>query len=216
MKNIIQICKENGVEIPEDKQNDLLKAISAEGYITTAEHEKKLGKIEADRDAWKEKAETAQKTLEGFDGIDPTKIKDEVETWKQKAADAQKDYEKKIHERDFEDALKSKVDGYKFTSEAAKKAVLAEIRGAGLTLRDGQILGLDDFVKQIKEKDASAFVDEQQEQLESKKARFTDKAHSSSGGTLTRKDIMAIKDRTERRRAIAENIELFENQSKGE
>ena len=125
--------------------------------------QKENEKLTADRDKEKERADTAEETLKKFDGVDVETMQAELATWQQKAKDAEKDYADKLAQRDFEDALKEEISGYKFTSEAAKKAIMAEIREAGLKVKDGKILGLSDLLAHMKEKDASAFVDEKQE-----------------------------------------------------
>ena len=204
MKNIEAILKEFGLEIPADKKEDFRKAFH-ENYKTVVDY----GKVETDRDSWKEKAETAETTLKSFEGIDPENIQKELADWKKKAEDAEKDYNDKIYERDFGDALKTAMEDYKFSSEAAKKAVMAEIKEAGLKLKDGKILGLSDLVAQIKESDASAFVDIE---VDKNKARFTDtsKTKPGEGKTKTKEEIMAIKDPVERQKAIKENFGLFQ------
>ena len=210
MQNIEAILAELGIEVPLDKKGDLTKKVS-ENYVTKAEHEKKIGKAETERDNWKSKAETAEETLKKFDGVDLETMQTELNTWKQKAETAEKDYEQKIYERDFSDALKTELESVKFSSDAAKRAVMAEIKESGLKLKDGKILGLSDLIGQIKERDASAFVDEKQEQARQQAARFTVPGTGRSTGstTTTKKDIMSIKDPTERQAAIAENLSLF-------
>lgn len=211
MQNIEAILAELGIEVPSDKKGDLTKKVS-ENYVTKAEHEKKVGKAETERDNWKSKAETAEETLKKFDGVDLETMQTELNNWKQKAETAAKDYEQKIYERDFSDALKTELESVKFSSDAAKRAVMAEIKESGLKLKDGKILGLSDLIGQIKKKDASAFVDEKQEQARQQAARFTvpGTGRSTGGsGTTTKKDIMSIKDPTERQAAIAENLGLF-------
>ena len=211
MQNIEAILAELGIEVPSDKKGDLTKKVS-ENYVTKAEHEKKIGKAETERDNWKSKAETAEETLKKFDGVDLETMQTELNTWKQKAETAEKDYEQKIYERDFSDALKTELESVKFSSDAAKRAVMSEIKESGLKLKDGKILGLSDLIGQIKERDASAFVDEKQEQARQQAARFTvpGTGRSTGGsGTTTKKDIMSIKDPTERQAAIAENLSLF-------
>lgn len=189
------------------------------GFVM-AENGKDLKKLQkenenltTDRDTWKEKAETAEETLKGFEGIDPEQVQTELATWKKKAEDAEKDRDQKIYERDFADALKAELDGVKFTSEAAKKAVMADIKEAGLKLKDGKILGLNDLISQMKEKDASAFVDEEQQQAQQNAAHFgpvtAPRGQQTPPGTMTKKDIMAIKDPSERQTKIAENMNLF-------
>ena len=210
MQNIEAILVELGIEVPSDKKGDLTKKVS-ENYVTKAEHEKKIGKAETERDNWKSKAETAEETLKKFDGVDLETMQTELNNWKQKAETAAKDYEQKIYERDFSDALKTELESVKFSSDAAKRAVMAEIKESGLKLKDGKILGLSDLIGQIKERDASAFVDEEQEKAKQQAARFTAPGTGRSTGstTTTKKDIMSIKDPTERQAAIAENLSLF-------
>ncbi len=196
MQNIIEICKEFGLEISADKQAEFNKKVS-ENYVTKAEHDKKIGKAETERDSWKEKAKTAEETLKGFDRIDPEKIQQELADWKKKAEDAEKDANQKIYERDFADALKVELENVKFTSEAAKRDVMSQIKAAELKLKDGKILGLTDLLGQIKEADASAFVDEQQEQLEKGKARFTQPAKPGNmkpGAKVSPAELMRMKN----------------------
>ena len=174
--------------------------------------QKENEKLTADRDKEKERADTAEETLKKFDGVDIETMQAELATWQQKAKDAEKDYADKLAQRDFEDALKEEIGGYKFTSEAAKEAIMARIRGAGLKVSDGKILGLSDLIAQMKEKDASAFVDEKQEQLEAGRAKpFTGPLNPNGGGAkkMTREEIEAIKDPAEMQQRIAENMHLF-------
>lgn len=209
MQNIEAILTELGIEVPADKKENLTKKV-AENYITKAEHEKKLGKVETDRDTWKEKAETAETTLKSFEGVDLDTMQKELSDWKKKAEDAEKDAQAKLYERDFADALKTEFEGIKFSSEAAKRAIMAEVKDAGLKLKDGKILGLNDFIAQMKEKDASAFVDDEQIKAQQNAARFTQPiGKQNQGGNMTKEQIEAIKDTSERQAAIANNLHLF-------
>lgn len=124
---------------------------------------RKTEKAESDRDQWKDRAETAEETLKGFDGVDVDQLNKDIQTWKDKAEQAQADYDKKIYERDFKDALTAELESVKFTSEAAKKSITAEVLNAGLTMKDGKILGLHDLLDQIKKTDETAFATEQQQ-----------------------------------------------------
>lgn len=213
MQNIEAILTELGIEVSADKKESLTKKV-AENYVTKAEHEKKLGKAETDRDTWKEKAETAESTLKGFEGVDLETMQKDLADWKKKAEDAEKNAQAQLYERDFTDALKTEFEGIKFSSEAAKRAIMAEVKEAGLKLKDGKILGLNDLITQMKEKDASAFVDDEQQKAQQKaqqnQARFTQPTNKQGqGGALTKDQIMSIKDASERQAAIAANMSLF-------
>ena len=88
---------------------------------------------------------------------------------------------------------------------------MADIKEAGLKLKDGKILGLNDLIEQMKQSDASAFVDESQQQAQQNQARFTTHVgHQQTPGSMTKKEIEAIKDPSERQTAIAQNIQLFQ------
>lgn len=159
--------------------------------------QKENEKLNADRDKEKERADTAEETLKKFDGVDVETMQAELATWQQKAKDIEKGYADKLAQRDFEDALKEEIGGYKFTSEAAKEAIMARIRGAGLKVSDGKILGLSDLIAQMKEKDASAFVDEKQEQLEAGRAKpFTGPLNGGNptGKKVSPSELMKMKN----------------------
>ena len=183
-----------------------------------AENGKSISKLQEENktlkdsvEAYKKRAEDAEETLKGFEGKDFDAMTKELEDYKKKAEESKKEFDKAIYDRDFNDALKVELEGYKFTSESAKKAVMSEIREAGLKLKDGKILGLSDLIGQIKSTDAGAFVDEEEEDAERNKARFTQPKGENGGsnGKLTKDDIMKITDAGERQKAIAENIDLF-------
>lgn len=209
MQKLIETLKTFGIEIPADKQADVKKALS-EHYKNAGEYSKVVSKLETERDTWKEKAETAEATLKGFEGVDLETIQRELTDWKEKAKKAEKNAQAQLYERDFSDALKTEFEGIKFSSEAAKRAIMAEVKEAGLKLKDGKILGLNDLITQMKEKDASAFVDDEQQKAQQNQARFTQPTNKQGqGGALTKDQIMSIKDASERQAAIAANMSLF-------
>lgn len=207
MENIKEILKKYGLEIPADKVSNFEKDVDA-NYKTINEFNKKIERVEAERDNYKEQLDTATETLKGFEGVDIKQMETQLKEWQTKAENAEKDYREKLEARDFDDALKAEMDGWKFSSEAAKKSVMSEVRAAGLKMKDGKILGLNDLMETIKAADASAFVVEG-----NPPAKFTQRLGGGSGGNpaggKTKEEIMAIKDRTARRAAIAENIHLF-------
>lgn len=209
MQNIIEICKEFGLEIQADKQAEFNKKVS-ENYLTKAEHDKKIGKIETERDNWKEKAETAENTLKGFDGKDFDTITKERDEWKKKAEDAEKDYNAKIAEREKADLLKDAFANIKFSSEAAKKSIMAQI-SESVQVKNGRLIGFNDLLDEAKKNDATAFVDEVVEKLNENKPKFTEvkKNNNGSDAPMSRNDIMKIKDASERQAAIARNLSEF-------
>lgn len=156
--DLIKKLKDAGIEVTEE-----MKEILSGDFITVQEHEKKLNKVELERDKYKEDFETASETLKGFEGKDFDQLTKDVAEWKEKAEKAEKDYAAKLSQRDYSDAIKELTKDLKFTSNSAKKAFLSELESNPLQMRDGKVLGFDDFLKGYKESDSDAFVKEEEE-----------------------------------------------------
>lgn len=173
MKNIYEIMKSIGLEVPEDKKDAFDKAVN-ENYKTIKEFEgtqRKLADAEKDRDTYKTKYDddikkrdedlaTLKKQLEEA-GADKTTI----ETLTKNLSDLQNTYDndktawkKQLDDTRYEYAVKEKVEGLKFSSNSAKKAFMSELKEKPLQMRDGVLTGFDDFVNAYRESDADAFV----------------------------------------------------------
>lgn len=204
--NIIEKLKTFNVEITSEME----KAFSGD-FLSEREVEKKLSKLQNENESLKERAETAEETLKGFEGKDFDTITKERDEWKKKAEDAEKEYSAKEAEREKQELLKEAFADIEFTSTAAKNAIMAQI-GENVSVKNGKLIGFNDLLEDAKKNDASAFVDKDQQSLEQNKAKFTDKMNNQNGksGTMTKDEIMQIKDRGERQAAIAKNLSLFQ------
>ena len=192
--NIEQILEANKVTVTDEQKSAVVKAV-AENYKTINEFDKRVSKLETERDGYKEQLETATETLKGFEGIKSEELQAEVEKYKKAAAEQEENFRQELEKRDFSDALDKAIGEYKFSSEYAKKSVMEEIKGAGLKLVDGKIIGLNDMMESIKGKDASAFVDEGKEKLEQNKARFTKQTEpSKDGNKISMSELMKMKN----------------------
>lgn len=195
--NIIEKLKQFNVEVTPEME----KAFSGD-FLSEKEVEKKLSRAENDRDSWKQRAETAEETLKGFEGKDFDTITKERDEWKKKAEDAEKEYSAKEAEREKRSLIEDAMAGIEFTSESAKKAITAQIYES-VSVKNGKLIGFNDLLEDAKKNDASAFVSKKDD------VRITSGAgisNSNSGGTLTKKDIDSIKDTRDRQRAIAESL----------
>lgn len=123
MKNIHTILSELGITIPEDKKNDLEKAV-AENYKTTAEFEKKVNRLTADLDAEKEARKTAEDTLKGFEGKDFDAITRERDEWKRKHEESEANHRREAEEREFNEILTAAITDSKGRNAKAIAAML--------------------------------------------------------------------------------------------
>ena len=168
MVKVITELEKLGLELTDEMKESIKKSIGEEVY-SKGELDKKVKKAEEERDQYKESAETAEKTLKGFDGKDLETITKERDEWKEKAETAKKDYDAKIAEREKSDLLEKAFENVKFSSESAKKAIMRDI-SENVSVKDGKLIGFNDLLEDAKKNDASAFVDEQAQQQEQNQA----------------------------------------------
>ena len=176
MKNIHEILKSVGIEVPADKKEAFDKEV-LENYKTVSEVNLIRGKLEnaeSERDTYKNKydedikkrdadLEDLQKKLKNA-GVDAEKLKTletDLATLKTTYEESKSEYEKKLADQAYEFALKQKVDGLKFSSNSAKKAFIADAMKEEMKIKDGELQGFDSFVKSYKENDAGAFISEE-------------------------------------------------------
>lgn len=203
MVNVAKELKKLGIEISDEQKESIKKSMGEELYSK----EEMEDKVKKESEQWKTRAESAEKMLEGLDGKSPEDILKERDDWKRQAEDSKKDYEAKIAEHEKNELLKEAFAEIEFTSESAKKAIMEDI-SKGVSVRNGKLIGFSDLIEEAKKTDANAFVNKQNPP----QAHFTKPNENNSGGgkPTTRESILSIKDRSERQKAIAENISLFQ------
>ena len=156
--NLIEKLKAKNIEVTQE-----MEEILAGDFISVQEHERKIKRVEEERDKFKNDFETASETLKGFEGKDFEALTKELAEAKESLANSEKEYKAAIEKRDYQDAIQELTKDLKFTSNSAKKAFLSELESNPLQMRDGKVLGFDDFLKGYKESDSDAFVKEEEE-----------------------------------------------------
>jgi hypothetical protein len=205
MVNVANELKKLGIEVSDEQKESLKKSMGEELY-SKEEMEDKVKKASSESEQWKTRAESAERMLEGLDGKSPEDILKERDDWKRQAEDSKKDYEAKIAEHEKDELLKEAFAEIEFTSESAKKAIMKDI-SESVSVRNGKLIGFSDLIEEAKKTDANAFANKQ-----NPPAHFTKPNENDPGGDkhATRESILSIKDRSERQKAIAENISLFQ------
>lgn len=133
----------DGAKLPDN----IVDAIMAEHGKTKNNLEGQITTLTNDRDGWKTRAEAAEAIVEKLPkDVDPATIGTVLKKAQDDLADVQ-----------FSMALDKALADVKFSSKAARASIEADIRKQGLTVKDGIILGLNDYLAEVREKDASAF-----------------------------------------------------------
>lgn len=119
MKNIFEIMKEYGLEVPEDKKKDFEKAV-LENYKTVADYGKQVDKVTN----LTEQLNEAKDAIKKFDGVDPEALKNEIAALNQKLTDKDTEFQNQLADRDFQDSIKGMITKYNGKNEKAIMALL--------------------------------------------------------------------------------------------
>lgn len=119
MKNIFEIMKDYGLEVPEDKKKDFEKAV-LENYKTVADYDKQTDKVTSLTD----QLNTVKEDMKKFEGVDPEALKNKISELNQKLADKDTEYQNQIADRDFQDMLKNAIAEAKGKNAKAITALL--------------------------------------------------------------------------------------------
>ena len=111
MKNIFEIMKEYGLEVPEDKKKEFEKTV-LENYKTMTDYDNQAKKLNAANETIKAN-DTAMKDLQdkldGFKDVDVSGLNQRINDLETEKANIQKDYDAKIADRDFNDLVKENI-----------------------------------------------------------------------------------------------------------
>lgn len=100
----------------------------------------------------------AGKTIKEFENLDIEKIKQTAIDWEKKYNKETQNLQDKIKQKDYDHAVDSYLNGFKFTSDLVKKAVKSEFMSKDFRLDEGKFLGADDYMEKLKTDDAAIFM----------------------------------------------------------
>lgn len=187
MKNIYEILKSIGIEVPEEKKETFDKEVTS-NYKTIKEVSKiqdKLDSANKSKEELENKIESREKDFDDLkkqleeSGNDKQKLEEalnQIDKLQNDYNEQKTEYSKKLNNQKYEFAIKEKSNNLKFSSNSAKKSFIRDLMDNRLTMKDGEILGFDDFVKNYKEQDEGAFIEESSTG-EQKKPSFSSKTH---------------------------------------
>lgn len=119
MKNIFEIMKEYGVEVPEDKKKDFEKAV-LENYKTVSDYDTQAEKLKTAED----KVTTLTENLDKFKDVDVEELNNTITQLKTDLENKDKELTDKLAERDFNDLLKESIATAKGKNAKAITALL--------------------------------------------------------------------------------------------
>lgn len=146
----------NGAKLPKAA----IDAIMAENGRDIEAKNNQITTLTTERDGLKTQLGEANTAIKSYKDMDIDGIKAKADEWETKYNTDTQALKNRLANANYGFAVKEAVSGYRFSSEAAKKAFLADLTAKKLPLQEGKLLGLDDFTKAYKEADPAAFAPE--------------------------------------------------------
>lgn len=197
--DIFELLKNAGVEVPEDKK-EAFNTEFRKAYKSEAEVTKKVSAAEKDRDNWKERAETAEETLKGFDGKDFDGITKDRDAWKEKFEKLEAEQKEAAAKAEraamVADFLKDTV----FVNDITKKAITSQLEDA-LSQDSAKGKSVEDLFNAIvKDKEGNLLpniiIEESQQQAEQRRSGIVHRTlgNPKPGEKLSTAELMRMKN----------------------
>lgn len=185
-------------------EKDVIDKIMAENGKDINNAKADLESKETELASVKEQLKTANEEIEGFKDLDVEGIKAKADEYKAKFEEAEAKAKEDLEKVQFEHKLETALRGAKAKNA---KAVRALLDLEGLKLNEGEIVGLSEQLEAVKKENDYLF---DTEGAQNSTPSFSRPTGNTGNTPITKEGIMDIKDPIERKKMIADNIELFE------
>ncbi len=125
-------------------------------------YSKESEKHKTQYESMKSSLDEANKTIDSYKDkdMDIEKIQKLADEWKQKYETDTKTLNEKLIAQERSHAMDSYFSGMKFTSESARRGIMAQFSEQNFELKEGKFIGADEYMKTLQESDSGAFVKE--------------------------------------------------------
>ena len=154
-----------------------------------------LSNRDKDLKALKGQLETAAQA-DGADKEALEKLTADMASLQDKYNSDMKAYKKQLEEQSYEFAVKEYANGIEFSSAAAKRDFVNQMRNAGLKMEGGKILGADDYREMYATENADAFIVNDPKPTEPEKPlpKFVEPTGAPEGKKLSLTEMMRMKN----------------------
>ena len=119
-----------------------------------------IAALTTERDTLKTQLGEANTQIQSYKDMDIDGIKKAAQDWETKYNTDTQALKDQLAGQAYGYAVERSVAGLKFSSGAAQKQFIADLKAKKLPLQEDKLLGMDDYVKQYKESDPDAFAPE--------------------------------------------------------
>lgn len=138
---------------------DTVDKILDENSRDIGREKQKTDQVKEDLAATQKQLEDRDKDIEALKAVDADGLKKQLEDLQNKYNTETEQYKTQLADRDYADAVSRVIleNGIKFSSKAAEKAYIADLKAKHLELKDGVLTGFEDYHKAQVDEDPTAF-----------------------------------------------------------
>lgn len=185
MSDISEILSNSGIEIPEEKRESFLKEFRT-SYKSVAE----LDKLREKKESLETRINELNDVVSGYKKIDVDGLKQQVNDWKEKYENIDKEYAAKINKQ----ILTNAFNKFKFSSNTARAGIFnSALSSDKIKFENDSVVGLDEFMKAMKEQDPQAFIEEEEKRESPKYSRSISNASKEAFGDPSKMDFNTYK-----------------------
>lgn len=145
--------------------------------------------------------EEANVQIEKFKGMDVEGTKKAADEWKTKFEQAtaeakakETEYQQKLAEQAYDFKLNETVSNLKFPNELTKNAFMNELKAKKLPLEGDKLLGFDDYIKEVGEKNPGLFVTEEAPRNPTPEVIIKPTSNPTPGSKMSLTEMMKLKN----------------------
>lgn len=153
--------------------DEQVTSVMSENGKDIEKYKREADKYKTELESTKTSLEEANQTIDSYKEMDIEGIQQSVKDWKTKYKNDTEALNNKLIEQERNYARDAYFSDMKFTSESAKRGIIDQFNEQNFELKDGKFIGADEFIKGLKETDASAFVTEEEPKPNPQLPRFS-------------------------------------------
>lgn len=143
--------------------DEQISSIMAENGKDVEKYKNSSEKYKQQYESTKASLDEANTTIQSYKDMDIEGIKKSADDWKEKYEKNNAEMVAKLAQQERNHAMDTYFSQMKFSSESARRGIIAQFNEQNFDLKDGKFVGAEEFMNKLKETDAGAFAVEETE-----------------------------------------------------
>ena len=143
--------------------DEQINSIMAENGKDVEKYKTSSEKYKQQFESTKASLDEANTTIQSYKDMDIESIKKSADEYKEKFEKKEAEMNQKLAQKERDHQMDKYFSGLKFSSESAKRGIIAQFNEQNFDLKDGKFVGAEEFMNKLKETDAGAFAKEEPE-----------------------------------------------------